>query len=237
MGVMDPRSGTDPRTLLTGDDVLAADLPDWRLLLRSLHARFEVEDYADGLALVAAIGAHAAEVDHHPDLELRYGSVRVVTQSHDVGGVTARDVALARRVSELAAELGARPVPEAVQALEIALDTPDLARVKPFWRAVLGLADDPRDGDELADARGTGLPGFWFQTSEPADEDRSGGEPAGRMRFHLDITVPHDVALDRVEAALAAGGRLMTAEHARSFWVLADAEGNKACVCTWQDRG
>ncbi|WP_447645057.1 4a-hydroxytetrahydrobiopterin dehydratase [Nocardioides zeae] len=234
---MDPSSGTDPRTLLTGDDVLAADLPDWRLLLRSLHARFEVEDYGDGLALVAAVGAHAAEVDHHPDLELRYGSVRVVTQSHDVGGVTSRDVALARRVSELAAEHGARPVPEAVQALEIALDTPDLARVKPFWRAVLGLSDNPRDGDELADARGTGLPGFWFQTSEPTDEDRPGGEPAGRMRFHLDITVPHDVALDRVEAALAAGGRLVTAEHARSFWVLADAEGNKACVCTWQDRG
>lgn len=235
MGVMSDSADADPRALLSGDDLLAADLPDWRLLLRSLHARFELE-YGDALALVAAIGAHAAEVDHHPDIELRYGAVRVVTHSHDVGGVTARDVALARRVSELAREHGARPAPEKVQALEIALDTPDLARIKPFWQAVLGLADNPRDGDELADARGTGLPGFWFQTSEPTEEDRV-GEPAGRMRFHLDITVPHDVALDRVEAALAAGGRLVTAEHARSFWVLADAEGNKACVCTWQDRG
>ncbi|HEY1135700.1 MAG TPA: 4a-hydroxytetrahydrobiopterin dehydratase [Nocardioides sp.] len=227
---------TDPRALLSGEDVLAADLADWRLLLRSLHARFAVDDYADGLALVAAIGAHAAEVDHHPDLELRYGAVRVVTQSHDVGGVTARDVALARRVSELAREHGARAEPARVQALEIALDTPDLERVKPFWRAVLGLGDDPRDADAVVDAEGTGLPGFWFQASEPTAEDAA-GEPAGRMRFHLDITVPHDVALDRVEAALAAGGRLVTAEHARSFWVLADAEGNKACVCTWQDRG
>ena len=37
-------------------------------------------------------------------------------------------------------------------------------------------------------------------------------------------------------AALAAGGRLVSDARARAFWVLADAEGNEACVCTWQDR-
>jgi 4a-hydroxytetrahydrobiopterin dehydratase len=48
--------------------------------------------------------------------------------------------------------------------------------------------------------------------------------------------VPHELAEERVAAAIAAGGRLVTVEYARSWWVLADAEGNEACVCTWQDR-
>lgn len=38
-------------------------------------------------------------------------------------------------------------------------------------------------------------------------------------------------------AAVAAGGTLVTDRFARSFWVLADAEGDEACACTWQDRG
>jgi 4a-hydroxytetrahydrobiopterin dehydratase len=57
-----------------------------------------------------------------------------------------------------------------------------------------------------------------------------------RNRIHLDITVPHDVADERIAAALAAGGRLLDDAQARAFWVLADAEGNEICVCTWQDR-
>jgi 4a-hydroxytetrahydrobiopterin dehydratase len=44
------------------------------------------------------------------------------------------------------------------------------------------------------------------------------------------------VADERVAAALAAGGTLVEDRFARSWWVLADADGNEACVCTWQDR-
>ncbi len=58
-----------------------------------------------------------------------------------------------------------------------------------------------------------------------------------RNRMHFDVTVAHDLADDRVAAALAAGGTLRDDSHARAFWVLADPEGNEACVCTWQDRG
>ena len=45
-----------------------------------------------------------------------------------------------------------------------------------------------------------------------------------------------DVAEQRVADAIVAGGTLVSAERARAFWVLADPEGNEACVCTWQDR-
>jgi 4a-hydroxytetrahydrobiopterin dehydratase len=57
-----------------------------------------------------------------------------------------------------------------------------------------------------------------------------------RNRIHLDVSVPHDEADSRIEAALAAGGRLLDGARARAFWVLADAEGNEACISTWQDR-
>ena len=51
-------------------------------------------------------------------------------------------------------------------------------------------------------------------------------------RFHLDVTVPHDQAEARLAAAIAAGGTLVSDERAPAFWVLADADGNHACICT-----
>jgi 4a-hydroxytetrahydrobiopterin dehydratase len=57
-----------------------------------------------------------------------------------------------------------------------------------------------------------------------------------RNRIHLDVSVPHDEAETRIGAALAAGGRLINDTEAPAFWVLADAEGNEACITTWQGR-
>ena len=57
-----------------------------------------------------------------------------------------------------------------------------------------------------------------------------------RNRIHLDVDVPHDTAAERIAAALAAGGTLLSDSAAPAFWVLADAEGNEVCICTWQGR-
>ena len=57
-----------------------------------------------------------------------------------------------------------------------------------------------------------------------------------RNRIHIDVSVPHDQAQARLEAALAAGGRLLSDAEAPAFWVLADPEGNEACITTWQAR-
>jgi len=216
-------SGKD---VLTPQQVEAEGLDDWRILFQALHARFRTGDFATGLRLVEGIGAAAEEMNHHPDLDLRYGQVHVRLFSHDVFGVTSRDLTLARRISELAAGLGVTADPSAVQVLEIALDSADAATVMPFWRAVLGLQDSPLH-DELIDGGGI-LPTLWFQSTEPHDEPR--------QRFHLDIRVPPEEAFARVEAALAAGGALVSDDRAPAFWVLADAEGNKACVTTWKGR-
>ncbi len=48
--------------------------------------------------------------------------------------------------------------------------------------------------------------------------------------------MPHDQAEARVAAAIAAGGHLVTDQHAPAWWTLADAEGNEADVATWMGR-
>jgi 4a-hydroxytetrahydrobiopterin dehydratase len=71
-------------------------------------------------------------------------------------------------------------------------------------------------------------PTIWFQQMDRPRPQRN--------RIHLDLTVPHDEAEARVQAALDAGGVLVSDAAARSFWILADVEGNEVCICTWQDR-
>lgn len=209
-------------------EAIAADptLGDWRVLVYALHGDFVASGFSAGAALVQAIAEAADAADHHPDVDLRWpGRVHVALTTHAVGGLSDADVALARTISRLAAEAGATPEPGAVQVLEIAIDTMDAERIRPFWEAILGYR---RRKDELVDPRGTG-PTLWFQQmDEPRTE---------RDRMHLDVVVPHDEAEARREAALAAGGRLVSDAFAPSWWILADADGNEACVCTWQDRG
>jgi 4a-hydroxytetrahydrobiopterin dehydratase len=57
-----------------------------------------------------------------------------------------------------------------------------------------------------------------------------------RNRIHIDVNVSHDEARQRSAAALAAGGRITRDTEAPAFWVLSDAEGNEACISTWQGR-
>jgi len=209
--------------ILSFADVQGAGLDDWRHLFETLRTRFRTGSFATGLRLVTRIGELAEEANHHPDVDLRYPTVAVTLWSHDVGGVTSRDVELARRISAAAAELEVEADPSSLSVVEIALDTADHEQIKPFWRAVLGLTDDPGSDTQMFDLVDS-LPTFWFQHTEPHDEPR--------QRFHLDIRVPAEVAPDRIAAALAAGGVLVTNEHAPRFTVLADAQGNKACITT-----
>lgn len=217
----------DDRTRLNGAAVQAEGLDGWRYLRGALHSRFATGDFVSGLELVRAVTAAAEEADHHPDVDVRYPHVDMKLTSHDVGFVTQRDVRLARRISEIAESQGVEARPADVSVLEIGLDTADMAAIKPFWAAVLGLSADQHEDDELVDDDGV-LPSLWFQVTDPHEEPR--------QRFHLDLTVPHDVVESRMAAALEAGGTLVTDEHAPRFWVLADPDGNKVCLCTWQGR-
>lgn len=212
-----------PQGRLSGDQVSEMDLPDWRSMHETLETRFHTGDFACGLELVTGIGKIAEELNHHPDLDLRYDHLNVRLMSHDVWAKTARDVELARRISELAASMGVTARPSAVSRLEIGLDTWNADEIRPFWLAVLGLHRHPRFPDDLVDTDGN-LATLWFQQCEPH------GEPT--QRYHLDLRVPPEIAGERIAAGLAAGGTLVSEERKPRFVVLADPQGNKVCVCT-----
>lgn len=217
----------DPKEIIGYPEVRDSGLDDWRWLLGILHARFRTGSFVKGLELANRIGEASEEANHHPDLDLSYPTLDVRLVSHDVGGVTSRDLDLARRISEIAAELGVEAAPGETTALEIALDVPQPEDVSDFWAAVLGY-EVRGDGRQVEDPGGRRT-ALWFQDSESAT-----GEV--QQRFHYDVVVPIEVARERVDAALAAGGTLVTDEHAPAFWVLADRHGNKACVCTPEGR-
>ncbi|MFC5010252.1 VOC family protein [Nocardioides plantarum] len=216
------------RLLLDGHDVETERLADWRILFWRLHARFATGDFATGVRLVEAIGEAAATADHHPDVDLTYAAVDVRLSSHDVGGVTQRDVRLAREISAAAGRLGATPRPDQVSVLELGLDTADFGGVKAFWAALLGYEPSPHHEAELVDPDGT-MPTIWAQSTDPHETPR--------QRWHLDLRVPPEVVEARIRAALDAGGTLVSDERAPAFWVLADAQGNQACLTTWLGRG
>lgn len=213
-------------TTLTGQQIAEAGLTGWVNVSDGLRTRVVTGGFAAGLALVDAIGAAAEQADHHPDLDLRWGHVDVRLWSHDAGGVTQRDVELARTVSRLVVDAGLAPDGSAVQSVELALDAPDVAAVMPFWAAFLGYERRAGTDDEVRDPAGAHPP-VWFQESG-ADEPR--------QRWHLDVWVDPEQVQGRIDAAVAAGGRVVDDSAAPSFWVLADADGNRSCLCTWQDR-
>ena len=221
----------------TAASAAVADI-GWRYLLDELAVSVPVRSLAQGGALAAAaIAAGAADADGHLRVDLRQDRVELSVRDRVAGVVTGRDVELAHRVAAAVTGLGlaasgrtSAETPRPVQALELAIDAIDIPAIQPFWKAVLGYVDEPGgDGPSCAIVDPAGqLPALWFQQMDAPRPQRN--------RVHFDITVAHDEAEPRLRAALAAGGRLVDDSHARSFWVLADAEGNEVCVCTWTDR-
>lgn len=203
---------------ITAGQFHAADgVDDWRVLYQVAAACFRTESLAKGIALVDEIGRLAGADQQYLDVDLRYSAVTVTLKT--------RNITLARRISAAAQALGLPADPAAVQVINVAIDALVIADVLPFWRAVLSYR---QIGDDyLLDPSGRG-PGFEFQRMDAPRPQRN--------RIHVDIAVPHERAEARVAAALAAGGRLVSDVHAPTWWVLADPEGNEACVATWMGR-
>jgi 4a-hydroxytetrahydrobiopterin dehydratase len=205
----------------------------WRYVLGEL--RTEVRTGSLPLAAdVAGRVAAVPEAQGHLRMDVREDRVLLSLQTAEIGAVTSRDTELARRISAVTEEFRltttAGDDTRTVQVLEIGIDAMDIASIRPFWKAVLGYADEPgRWGpeDALVDPFGQG-PSIWFQQMDAPRPQRN--------RLHFDVSVPHDEAHRRIEATIAAGGKLLSDAEAPAFWVLADPEGNEACVTTWQGR-
>jgi 4a-hydroxytetrahydrobiopterin dehydratase len=167
--------------------------------------------------------------------------VVLALQTAAIGWVTPRDIELAHRISQVVGEFrlttqsgvdvsGDSDSGRSVQVVEIGIDALDYPAIRPFWKAVLGYVDDPGakgQPNALIDPVGQG-PAIWFQQMDAPRPQRN--------RIHFDVSVPHDEAHQRIAATIEAGGKLVYDAEAPAFWVLADPEGNEACITTWQGR-
>lgn len=147
--------------------------------------------------------------------------------SHDTGEVTDRDLDLAARISELAASAGVKADPSAPAVLELGMDTAHREEIAPFWAALLTGDAGNVSGPDFIDPGGQ-MPLLWFQDCEEHE--------VPHQRLHADISVPPAVTPERIRAAVEAGGTIVDESMAPSFTVLADPEGNRACVCTLENR-
>lgn len=73
----------------------------------SLRASYGTSDFSSAVRLLDAVAEAADAMNHHPDARIGYGTAEFTLSSHDAGGVTSRDVELARRIQQLADDAGA----------------------------------------------------------------------------------------------------------------------------------
>ncbi len=204
-------------------DAELRELPQWRYRLGGLATVLKSPTSAIALELFAIVGQEAQAANHHPDVDWRYDTLFVVLTSHDAGSkVTARDVALAARISAAAQACGAVAQPERLRSVEIAMDTEDPSAVAALWSAALGF--DAGGNDDLRDPSGR-LPTLWFQQTQSPNANR----------FHFDIQVPASEAA-QVLTALEKVGATLDRSNAPAFVIATDVQGNRLCICTEEGR-
>ncbi|MFD0638589.1 4a-hydroxytetrahydrobiopterin dehydratase [Catenulispora yoronensis] len=81
-----------------------ADLPEWSGGAEALTRTFTATDFLAGIALVDRVAAAAEDLDHHPDIDIRWRTLRFRLSTHSAGGVTDLDVELAHKIEALILE-------------------------------------------------------------------------------------------------------------------------------------
>jgi 4a-hydroxytetrahydrobiopterin dehydratase len=90
---------------LFDDEVRLAlkDLPEWKFFGNALHKTFRFRGFRAAMAFVNRVAEQAIAAGHHPDIEIHYDRVILSLSTHDDGGVSAKDVALARAIESVVA--------------------------------------------------------------------------------------------------------------------------------------
>lgn len=203
---------------------LAAEgVEDWVVLHGGATAVFRVASIGEAARLADAVanlpGVAGAGV------LLTIGDARVTVRlTRDLWSLERSHVELARAVSAAARACGGLADRAAVQEVQVAIAAQRDAIDVGFWRAVLGY--DAMADDNAVDTLGHGST-VWMQELDAA-------KPL-RHAMHIDVSVARELVAARLEAAIAAGGRVVDDSHAPSHWTLSDRAGNRVCICAWPD--
>jgi 4a-hydroxytetrahydrobiopterin dehydratase len=202
----------------------APDVSDWRVTGTGPQAVFIATSLAHAAELVAPIVAAAARLGILPDIDLRPEGIVVRVPYRDAEGIPAAAGDFAAAVSRAAAERGLTPDPSRAQSIGIYVAEHSRADVRPFFIAALGY--EPLGDTDAADPLRCG-PQLAFNPIT--------GDSPSRGRTHFDVFVPADQAQARVDAALAAGGRLADDSHAPAWWSLASPDNHGVDIAAWTD--
>lgn len=201
----------------------AEDVDDWVVLHGGPTAVFRVRSLIEAARLAEAV-ASVPGLEGSGALLTIVDASLTVRLSRDLWRLERRHVELARAVSAVARAHGATADRAAVQEVQLAIAAKRDAIDLGFWRAVLGYV--PMADDNAVDPLGHGST-VWMQELDEA-------RPL-RHAMHLDVSVAREHVKARLQAALAAGGRIVDTSHAPSHWTLADRAGNRVCICAWPD--
>jgi 4a-hydroxytetrahydrobiopterin dehydratase len=205
-------------------EFLAAEgLDDWAVLHGGATAVFRVQSLGEAVRMADSI-ANAPGISDAGVL-LTLADERVTIRlTRDLWALESSHVALARAISATAREHGAVPDRAAIQEVQLAIAAKPAAVDVGFWRAVLGYV--PMADDNAVDPLGHGST-VWMQ--------ELGEGKSLRHAMHVDVSVPRELVEARLNAAIAAGGRIVDESHAPSHWTLSDQAGNRVCICAWPD--
>ena len=76
-------------------------LPGWSRRGETLVKTYTFDRFADGISFVGRVARVADEMDHHPDIDIRYTKVTMTLSTHDAGGITQNDLDLAQRIEKV----------------------------------------------------------------------------------------------------------------------------------------
>jgi 4a-hydroxytetrahydrobiopterin dehydratase len=205
-------------------EFLAAEgVADWAVLHGGATAVFRVRSLGEAVRVADAI-ANAAGIAGAGVL-LTLADERVsIRLTRDLWALESVHIERARAISVAAREHGAVPDRAAIQEVQLAIAAKPAAVDVRFWRAVLGYV--PMADDNAVDPLGHGST-VWMQE---LDEGKSLCHA-----MHVDVSVARQHVAARLEAAVAAGGRIADESHAPSHWTLSDQAGNRVCICAWPD--
>lgn len=199
------------------------DLTDWVVLHGGAAAVFRTDSLESAGRLGAALSAIPLLSGQGVQLAISDAGV-TVRLNRDVWRLEVLHQDMARAISIAARSFGASADRSAVQEVQVAIaakaDQIDLA----FWRAVLGYS--PMADDNAVDPLGHGSTVWMQEISE---------EKSLCHAMHIDVSVARDHVKARLDAGIAAGGRIVDDSRAPSHWTLSDRAGNRVCVCAWPD--